>query len=189
VVQDPGQFEAALRGVNQRRCCPPLVDDEVKRIARSAGRYPPASAAVADPTRNQYPYQSTPSGLFWLKPEVAEFRAVRLTNFDARITRELVEDDGVERRRTFKVEANLTGKKKEFTVSADQFAGLTWVARDLGASAVLFPGFGTKEHARAAAQLLSGRVPISRIFTHLGWRRFRGQEVYLHGGGQLARQG
>jgi hypothetical protein len=37
---DDEEIEAALLVVNRRRCCPPLPDDEVRRIARSVGRYP-----------------------------------------------------------------------------------------------------------------------------------------------------
>jgi len=37
---DDAEIEAALLVVNRRRCCPPLPDDEVRRIARSVGKYP-----------------------------------------------------------------------------------------------------------------------------------------------------
>lgn len=41
----PTEIEAALRGVNQERCDPPLADDEVAAIARSIGRYRAGAAA------------------------------------------------------------------------------------------------------------------------------------------------
>jgi Bifunctional DNA primase/polymerase, N-terminal/Primase C terminal 1 (PriCT-1) len=37
------EIAAALSVVNQRRCTPPLSDEEVERITKSAGRYAPAS--------------------------------------------------------------------------------------------------------------------------------------------------
>jgi putative DNA primase/helicase len=37
---------ACLRAENQERCCPPLSDDEIERIARSMTKYPPALAGM-----------------------------------------------------------------------------------------------------------------------------------------------
>jgi hypothetical protein len=44
---DRGTIEAALLAANQRRCNPPLPDDEVRKIARSVSRYEPDQLAVA----------------------------------------------------------------------------------------------------------------------------------------------
>ena len=41
-------IEAALMEENQARCAPPLDDDEVSRIARSVGRYPPGQLFIPD---------------------------------------------------------------------------------------------------------------------------------------------
>lgn len=41
---EPEEIEVALLAVNQRRCVPPLPDDEVRSIARSLGRYRPEQA-------------------------------------------------------------------------------------------------------------------------------------------------
>jgi hypothetical protein len=42
----PDEIEAALMVANARRCVPPLPDDDVRTIARSAGRYPEGPAPV-----------------------------------------------------------------------------------------------------------------------------------------------
>jgi hypothetical protein len=55
----------------------------------------------------------------------------------------------------------------------------------LGAGAALWPGFGTKDHARAAIQFLSGDPPERRVYAHLGWRKIGGIWCYLHGGGAI----
>ena len=44
---DAATIEAALQGVNQGRCAPPLDADEVGRIAEGIGRYPPGVSACA----------------------------------------------------------------------------------------------------------------------------------------------
>jgi hypothetical protein len=54
---------------------------------------------------------------------------------------------------------------------------------------VILAGHGTQDHARVAIQLLSGTVPQEVRYAHLGWRRHRGEWVYLHGGGAIGRNG
>jgi hypothetical protein len=65
---------------------------------------------------------------------------------------------------------------------------MAWPAQRLGARAVTFPG-GSAGHIRAAIQLLSGDVPTETRFTHLGWRTVGGENVYLHAGGAVGRDG
>ena len=44
---------AALVIINQQQCDPPLVDDEVRRIAKSVGSYPPGGGAAGQPKKSQ----------------------------------------------------------------------------------------------------------------------------------------
>jgi len=78
------------------------------------------------------------------------------------IAGEVVEDDGVEQRRRFEIEATLHGRTARFGVGAREFAGMGWVTDRLGAGAIVFPGFGLRDQARAAIQLLSGEIPERR---------------------------
>jgi putative DNA primase/helicase len=55
-------IEAALAAENSRRCDPPLSEDEVKTIAGSVGRYPPADASL--PTVRDYAQAGTLALLF-----------------------------------------------------------------------------------------------------------------------------
>ena len=127
------------------------------------------------------PYEATPEGLVWLKPSQHGVVPTQLTNFTAAIAGEAVEDDGVEQRRRFEIEATLHGRTARFSVSAREFEGMGWVTHQLGAGAILFPGFGLRDQTRAAIQLLSGDIPQRRLYTHLGWRQLDdGDWCYLH---------
>jgi class 3 adenylate cyclase len=49
----------------------------------------------------------------------------------------------------FRIEARQGGQSARITVSADQFAGINWVADALGAHAILAPGPNIREHVRS----------------------------------------
>lgn len=131
------------------------------------------------------PYRAAPEGLVWDRPTRDGAVPTPLTNFIATIVADVAEDDGAEVRRKFEIEAKLGGRRETFTIPAATFAGMSWAAEHLGASAVVYPGFGIKDHARAAVQLVSGEVPARRVFTHLGWREVDGEWFYLHGDGAI----
>jgi hypothetical protein len=111
--------------------------------------------------RRTTPYEATAQGLVHLRPSSNGPIEVPLTNFTARIVKDVTEDDGAEERRTFEVEAQIHGRSRCFTIPAPAFAGMNWPIEHLGAEAVVYAGQGSKDHARAAVQLLSGEVPTS----------------------------
>ena len=102
-----------------------------------------------------------------------------LTNFSARIVADLLEDDGVEARRVFEVEATLEGRTQRFRVPAERFAGMNWPTEHLGAAAIVWPGFGLRDHGRAAVQTLSGEIATRHVFAHAGWRTINSAPCYL----------
>ena len=114
-------------------------------------------------------------------------RCTAAANFQARIVRDIVLDDGTEERREFGVEAELGGRRVAFVVPATEFGRMGWVLSRLGPQAIVYPG--QQQHARAAIQYLSGAIQQERIFAHLGWRQHGGQWVYLHAGGALSADG
>jgi hypothetical protein len=114
---------------------------------------------------------------------------VQLTNFCALIATDILDDDGAEIRRRFEMEARLNGWCRRFTVTADAFAGLGWVTEQLGARAIVYPGLGLRDHARAAMQVLSGEVPERHVYSHTGWRQLPDGWAYLHGGGAIGVDG
>ncbi len=110
-----------------------------------------------------------------------------LCNFDVRIIGEEVRDDGAEQVNVFAVEGALQDGRPlpKAEVSADRYPAMNWVTTTWGTAPVIYAGQGTKDHLRVAIQLLSGDVPKNLVFSHLGWRKLRGDWVYLHGDGAI----
>ena len=135
-----------------------------------------------DATEHDQPYRATESGLWWHKPTQNGDVDVPLTNFTARITSDVAEDDGAEVRRRFDIAATLHGRSHHVSVPASQFADMRWPVELLGAGAIIYPGFGLNDHARTAVQLLSGAIPERCVYTHTGWRKVDDGWVFLHAG-------
>jgi hypothetical protein len=147
-----------------------------------------------DDGQARHPYRMSQNGIWWLKADRdgGDPVPVRLTNFQARIVRDVVEDDGLETRHLFEVEGRLSGREaSRQSVPAAQFASLAWVLDLLGAEAIIETGNAIKDRARAAIQYLSqGAVARAHVYTHTGWHRLAGgQHVYLHAGGAIGTQG
>ncbi len=145
------------------------------------------SEPAAGPTG---PYEATDRGLVWRRP-TSNGGTIRvpLTNFTARIIADVARDDGAETLREFELEVKRAGRTYRFRVPAAQFAGMNWVPEHLGASAIVYPGQGTREHTRAAVQVLSGDVTERRVYAHTGWREVEGRPVYLHADGAIGVDG
>jgi len=137
----------------------------------------------------EVPYYMSADGLFWRRQTQSGIVPVRLTNFTAHIAADVTEDDGVESRHLFEIEAKLGSVSARTVVPANQFQAMTWPIEVLGAGAVVFPGQSLRDHARAAIQLLSGTPASHVIYTHIGWRRLGDQWAYLHVGGALGGDG
>jgi Domain of unknown function (DUF927) len=149
-----------------------------------------ATPELKNPPRDEvpeHPYRATPGGLVWDKPTQNGSVPTTLTNFMARIKADVSEDDGAEVERGFEIEAMLSGRRHTFTVPPKQFPGMGWVTEHLGAGAIVQPGFGIKDHARAAIQTLSGEIPARRVYAHTGWRKIGGEWLYLHAGGAVGK--
>src|SRR5262249_29255955 len=137
------------------------------------------------------PYSVENGCITWWRKTKDGLVPVTLSNFDARIAREVVHDDGTEKIMTFDVEGTLASGHPlpRLAVGEMQFANLGWVMK-WGASAVVNAGMGTRDHLRAAIQMLSGKVSRATMYAHTGWRRLDGDEwVYLHAGGAIGAHG
>lgn len=135
------------------------------------------------------PYRATEHGLVHLKATRNGEVSVPLTNFTAEIVGEVRRDDGAEVQRSFEIAARHQGQLHRFEVASREFPTLRWVSDQLGATAILSAGMGTKDHARAAIQHLSGEVAVRTVFTHLGWRRVDDTWCYLHSAGGIGPAG
>lgn len=137
-------------------------------------------------------YEMTAAGFVWHKTVKGGTVPVRLTNFSARITADVVEDDGIEERRVFEIEASLNGRPTpRFRVTPAEFGRMDWPPERLGAGAIVSAGLGAKDHARVAIQKHSGEeIPERRVYMHTGWSRLDdGQWAYLHAGGAIGGRG
>jgi hypothetical protein len=114
-----------------------------------------------------------------------------LANFSARIVGEVVKDDGAEKQTFLALEGRLdSGDPLELIeVPSPQFAGLGWIIAHWGARAIVFAGNGTKDHLRAALQMLSGSPARRVIYAHTGWRKIEDAWCYLHAGGAIGAEG
>jgi hypothetical protein len=134
-------------------------------------------ASKERPPQGVNPYQETEHGIVLM----ASSGPKRLTNFTARITAEIVRDDGVEAARHLELDATVRGKRTPIELSTQDFREMNWAIDRLGCGAIVYPGSGTRDHARAAIQLLSTNIQKRVIYTHLGWRDLGEQGwVYLH---------
>lgn len=94
-----------------------------------------------------------------------------LANFDARILREEIHDDGSGTTTRFLV---IGGAKSdgdrlpESRVSASEFSSLDWVLPLFGAGAVIAAGYGKRDQLREAIQTLSNAREVRRVFAHTG---------------------
>lgn len=135
-------------------------------------------------------YAMNSSGLVRRKPGVygVGVELERLANFGARITRELIEDDGSsEEQRIFEIEVSLKGERRMIEVPASKFSLMAWPTAQLGAEAIIYPG--KADHARCAIQSLSPQIAKKTVYAHSGWREIEGQWSYLHSGGAITPQG
>ncbi len=136
------------------------------------------------------PYEATSSGLVWHKPtREGKKTALPLTNFTATITKEIVQDDGIEERRLLQIEAVCRDRRHAFSIPAELFPPMSWVGKHLGASAILYAGYSARDHTRVAIQMLSGEVPVETHYAHTGWREIDDEWVFLHAGGALGAVG
>ena len=115
----------------------------------SAEQQPAQPAAI--------PYRATPAGLVLIcaPSEYGEVE-IPLCNFTATIVAQVAEDDGVEIRRLFEIEASLGNRVKRFSVPASQFTAMNWAVEHLGANATIYAGSGMRDHARAANPITLG---------------------------------
>lgn len=119
-----------------------------KRIAKAANLGVTLLDRELGRLRDQKPptYVTKDTGLFLVR---GRNQPVRVSNFGARITGEVIEGG----QRYFRIEASLNGQVARFSVLAKNFANMNWVPEHLGARAIVYPG--QREHLRAAIQLLA----------------------------------
>ena len=115
----------------------------------------------------------------------------RSATLRASIIEQVVRDDGAERSTLLAVEGSLASgvSLPRAEVSAEDFVRSDWIVPAWGTQAVVYAGQGTKDHLRAALQLLSPEVTRRTVYCHTGWRRIEDEWVFLHAGGAIGVRG
>jgi hypothetical protein len=135
-------------------------------------------------------YEERNGRLYWLRTtKDGESIPQLLANFTARIIAQVEESDGLETDRTYKIQVGFRGRDFTFTVPADDFAALGWIARELDAAASLEPGQLMKERTAHAIRRLSGEIPTGRVFRHTGWSRIDSTWYYFTHGSAIGPAG
>ncbi len=133
-------------------------------------------------------YQRRDAGMVRLvQLQNGPIKSTPLTNFTARIVRDITIDDGEQQGREFGLEAELEGQRIALTIREAEFGRMSWVLNRLGPKAIIYPG--QQQHARAAIQWLSSEIRQERIFAHLGWRKEGQRWIYLYAGGAVGSEG
>lgn len=143
----------------------------------------------AESATGNFPYKVIEGGgIKWQKPTKDGPTSKQLSNFSARIVREITEIDDIEAQITLEIEAECRGRLYRFLLPAREFSKMDWPYSRIGADAVVYPGTTAKEHLRVAIQLLSGVIRKETVFKATGWRKINDQWVFLHGGGAVGNQ-
>jgi hypothetical protein len=131
-------------------------------------------------------YRRTVHGLVMDVPGKGGDVTVRpLTNFDVRISADVVVTDGAEQWRELEIDARVADNRVTATVPAEEFSQMAWVVPHLGPMAVLAAGSEIRDHVRAAIQATSGAIPSVHAYTHLGWVRTGAANLFLFSGGAI----
>jgi hypothetical protein len=129
--------------------------------------------------------------IYFQKPTLNGDVLTPLCNFDARIVEQVTHDDGAERHIALALEGSRADgvPLPRIEVPASQFGAMNFVVEAWGTGAVVYAGQGTRDHLRAALQLLSGDAPHRTAYGHTGWRLIEGEWFYLHAGGAIGPEG
>lgn len=138
-------------------------------------------------------YAATTSGMKYLRTRKGENTTggdeVNLCNFNARILSEVIEDDGVETRSCYEIEATLAGDSvpRRVTIPASEYTGMKWLDDVVGVKGMIFPGKG--EYVRCAIKSRSQDAVIKRAIAHTGLRYESGTAAYYTSSGAIGANG
>jgi hypothetical protein len=111
---------------------------------------------------------------------------IPLAGFTARISKEILLDNGINSQRQYEIQGILADGTPLPTIRipSSTFTGMNWVSDRWGTKAVMAAGSSLKDRLREAIQLYSNRRGIEeqRVFNHTGWRAINGKIVFLDAG-------
>lgn len=132
------------------------------------------------------PYKVDEEGyLCLLKPLKEGQISLRLANFTAQITEEIIEDNGIDISHTYVIEGKLNNETlSKIAVPASQFPSLNWLCK-WGSRVIIEPGHTIKDNVRHAIQVMSTGTLKYTCYAHTGWREIYGKMAYLTSDGAI----
>lgn len=110
---------------------------------------------------------------------------MRLCNFEAWITEEIIEDNGVDTSHTYAIEGKVGSYPlPRIEVPASQFPSLNWLHK-WGNRTIVEPGQAIKDYIRHAIQIRSLNTKTTTCYTHTGWRHIGDKWAYLTASGAI----
>lgn len=164
--------------------------EKLLELAAEAPEWEPASPEKSENTTASGGYKVQNDCIVWLKPTRDGVLPVTLSNFTARVVRDVSLDDGAEETRFFELEGALASGRPlpRIKVPADKFFSMNWLG-NWGVGPIISAGMGAKDRVREAIQLFSSGAAQEKVFTHIGWRRINSSWAYLHAGGAIGCNG
>ena len=182
----PAEFAAVRASLKGSGVSVRDLDNAVKPLLRArASQKPPTYNAAGI-------YRVSEDGCICRERETENGPVVQpLCNFAAHITEVVTRDDGAERTTVFRIDGTLADGRPlpRADVPAAEFADLAWVTTAWHGEAVVYAGAGTRDHLRAAIELLSRERSKRSEYLHTGWREIDNSWVYLHAGGVIGADG
>jgi hypothetical protein len=182
--EDSAQF-AAIRASIKGQVSLRELDKALVPLRREQARARPPAVATTCPYRVV--------GGCIVREQLTNNGAVEipLCNFSARIVEVISRDDGAEKTTAFGIEGIRADGRPlpRAEVLAEQFPRLEWATPVWQGMAVVYAGQGTRDHLRAAVELLSPDRVYRTEFMHTGWRKIQDTWHYLHAGGAIGADG
>ena len=159
----------------------------------------PAAAAPAAQQNFEKPHDATEAGELFSKvtgytvaggciSQVSADGVKPLSTFAAIPRKVITRDDGQTTQTGFEIEGwdrEGRGLGTEW-VTSKEFASMSWPVEHWGFRANIMPGNTNKDKLRyVIAEVGSMSATRHTLYTHTGWRRLNGKNVYLHGGGAI----
>lgn len=167
-----------------------LARRELRMIAANIETILPEQPRMSASHEDAMPYTITDRGIYYERyvPNAPAPIETHIANFGAKITADILVNDGTEERREYELDVWQGELRRTVKTTAKAFPTLTWLEA-IGSSAVVFPGAKHSEHALAAIQLTS-RPERRLVFGHTGWRQLEdGSMGFLTAAGALTGDG
>jgi hypothetical protein len=113
-----------------------------------------------------------------------------IANFTAKVTKEIILDDGLEQKRHYEILGQRENTTlKPIRIPSNKLSGMAWVNEYWGIKTAILPPTTNKDYVRHSIQVSSGEVQCQLIFTHTGWRQLKDDWFYLTAGGAIGKDG